>query len=90
MKKIILAGLVSALILSGAALADQVREQEKGSSMPGMMQQMMGGEATGGGMSGMGGMMGMMGQMSKMMDQCTAMMGSSQTEAQGAKEGQQK
>ena len=93
MKKIILAGLVSALILSGAALADQVREQEKGSSMPGMMQQMMGGETPGEGMGGMGGMMGMMrmmGQMTKMMDQCTAMMGSSQSEAQGTKEGQQK
>ena len=90
MKKIILAGLVSALILSGAALADQVREQEKGSSTPGMMQQMMGGGKAGEGMGGMGDMMGMMGQMTKMMDQCTAMMGSSQSEAQGTKEGQQK
>lgn len=70
MKKIMLAGLVSALILSGAALADQVREQEKGSSMQGMMEQMMGGETTGRGM----------GEMEGMMDQCAAMMASGQTQ----------
>lgn len=80
MKKIMLAGLVSALILSGAALADQVREQKKGSSMQGMMEQMMGGGSTEKGMGGMGDMMGMMGQMNKMMDQCTAMMASGETE----------
>lgn len=90
MKKFTLAVLISLLILSGVALAHQSGGEKRGSSMPGMMQQMMGGEATGGGMGGMGGMMGMMGQMGKMMDQCTAMMGSSQTEAQGTREGQQK
>ena len=93
MKKFALAALVSLLILSGVALAYQSGEEKRGASMPGMMQQMMGGETPGEGMGGMGGMMGMMrmmGQMTKMMDQCTAMMGSSQSEAQGTKEGQQK
>ena len=54
-------------------------EEQKGSSMRGMMQQMMGGERAGKGMSGMEGMMnmmGMMGRMNKMMNQCTAMMSS--------------
>ncbi len=93
MKKFALAALVSLLILSGVALAHQSGEEKRGSSMPGMMQQMMGGETAGEGMGGMGGMMGMMkmmGQMTKMVDQCTAMMGSSQSEAQGSKESQQK
>lgn len=90
MKKFALAALVSLLILSGVALAQQSGEEKRGSSMPGMMQQMMGGETAGEGMAGMGGMMRMMGQMTKMMDQCTTMMGSSRTEAQGTKEGQQK
>lgn len=90
MKKFALAALVSLLILSGVALAYQSGEEKRGSSMPGMMQQMMGGETAGEGMAGMGGMMGMMGQMTKMMDQCTTMMGSSQSEAQETKEGQQK
>lgn len=88
MKKIMLAGLVSALILSGAALADQVREQKKGSSMQGMMEQMMGGGSTEKGMGGMGDMMGMMGQMSKMMDQCSIMMESMHAEPGQAKESQ--
>ena len=93
MKKFTLAALVSLLILSGVALAYQSGEEKRGSSMPGMMQQMMGGETAGEGMAGIGGMMGMMrlmGQMTKMADQCAAMMGSSQSEAQGTKEGQQK
>lgn len=90
MKKFALAALVSLLILSGVALAYQSGEEKRGSSMPGMMQQMMGGGTTSEGMAGMGGMMGMMGQMTKMMDQCATMMGSSQSEAQGTKEGQQK
>ena len=90
MKRIILIALVSFLTLSGAALARQAGEQKKSSPMQGMMEQMMGGETAGGGMAGVGGMMGVMGQMTKMMDQCTAMMGSSQSEAQGTKEGQQK
>ncbi|MBI2209141.1 MAG: hypothetical protein HYU47_00865 [Deltaproteobacteria bacterium] len=71
MKKMALAGLVSLLILSGAALAQQSGEQKKSSSMEGMMEQMMKGEK--GGEGGMGGMMGMMGMM-KMMEQCGAMM----------------
>lgn len=66
MKKMALAGLVSLLILSGAALAQQSEEQKKTSSMRDMMEQMMGG--------GTEGMMRMMGEMGKMMDQCTAMM----------------
>ena len=41
MKKFVLLGLVSLLIVSGVALAHQSEEQ-KGSSMQGMMQQMMG------------------------------------------------
>ncbi len=85
MKKIMVAGLVSVLILSGVALAQQSGEEKKGSLMPNMMQQMMRGEKAGGGMGGMMGMMGMMemmGQMGKMMDQCSAMMGSGESETQ--------
>jgi len=95
MKKFVLVGLVSVLMVSGLALADQ-SEKQKESSMQGMMQQMMGGRKAGKGMSGMEGMMnmmGMMGRMNKMMDQCTAMMSSDQTpEDQGKKEagGQEK
>lgn len=74
MKKAMFVGLVSALILSGVALANQVEDEKKGSSMRGMMQEMMKGG------NGMGEMMGMMGQMTKMMDQCTAMMASGETE----------
>jgi len=89
MKKFVLLGLVSLLIVSGVALAHQSEEQ-KGSSMQGMMQQMMGGEKAGKGTSEMGGMMGMMkmmGQMTKMMDQCSAMMSSDPTpEDQGKQE----
>ena len=89
MKKVMLAGLLSVLALSGAAWAQQSGEQKKNSSMHGMMQQMMKGEKSSergmGGMSGMGGMMEMMGQMSKMMDQCSTMMGSGETETQKAK-----
>ena len=81
MKKFVFLGLVSVLMVSGLALADQ-SEKQKESSMQGMKQQMMGGERARKGMSGMEGMMnmmGMMGQMSKMMDQCSAMMSSDQT-----------
>lgn len=69
MKKFALLGLVSLLILSGVALAQQSGEKERGSSMRGMMQEIMGGGTAGGGMGEMGGMMGMMrmmGQMTKM------------------------
>lgn len=79
MKKITIVGLLF-LILSGVSLAEQSGEQKKGSSMEGMMEQMMGGGKAGEGMGGMGDMMGMMGQMNKMMDQCTAMMASGETE----------
>lgn len=87
MKKFVLLGLVSLLIGSGVALAHESEEQ-KGSSMQGMMQQMMGGEKAGKGMSGMGGMMGMMGQMTKMMGQCNSMMESMQPESEQAEEGE--
>jgi len=89
MKAITLAVLVS-IVLSGLALASQSGDQM---DHPSMMQEMMKGEKGMEGMSGMGGMMGMMkmmGQMTKMADQCTTMMGSSQSEAQGTEEGQQK
>ncbi len=89
MKKFLILGLVSVLMVSGLALADQ-SEKQKESSMQGMMQQMMGGEMAGNGMSGMEGMMnmmGMMGRMNEMMDQCTAMMSSDQRlEDQGEQE----
>lgn len=84
MKKVMLAGLVSVLVLSGVAVAQQSGEQKKGSSMQGMMQEMMKGKESG--ESGMGGMMGMM----KMMEQCGAMMESMHTESGEAKEGQKK
>ena len=81
MKKITFVGLLSFLMLSGLALAEQSGEEKKGSSMQGMMQQMMKGESGGeSGMEGMMGMMKMMGQMGKMMDQCAAMMASGQTQ----------
>lgn len=67
----LIVGLVLPLMLSGSALAQQSGEQGKGSSMRGMMQEMMKGEQGGeGSMEGMGGMMRMM----KMMDRCSAMM----------------
>lgn len=84
MKKMALAGLVSLLILSGAALAQQSGEQKKSSSMEGMMEQMMKGEK--GGEGGMGGMMGMM----KMMEQCGAMMESMRAPSGQTKEEEKK
>ncbi len=50
MKKIMLTGLISVLILSGGVLAEQSEEQKKGSPMRGMMRHMMGGEEAGRGM----------------------------------------
>ena len=84
MKKITFVGLLSFLILSGGALAEQAGEQKRGSSMQDMMQEMMKGGKTG--EKGMEGMMGMM----KMMDQCSAMMEQccATTESGKAKEGQ--
>ena len=69
MRKTMMVGIFSILLVSGIAMAQQSGEQNKGSSMRDMMQQMMGGES---GMEGMMGMMRMMGQMSTMMDQCIA------------------
>jgi hypothetical protein len=84
MKKITFVGLLSFLMLSGLALAEQTGQEKKASPMQGMMQEMMKGEKTGEG--GMGGMMRMM----KMMEQCGAMMESMHTESGEAKEGQKK
>ena len=90
MKKITLAVLVSALVLSGAALAQQSGEQKRGSRTGGTMQEMMqgerGGESGMGGMEGMMGMMKMMGRMDKMMDQCASMMESMQSGSEQTKE----
>lgn len=94
MKKITLAALASSLlILTGMALAQQPAGQKERPPMPGMMQQMMGGETGGGGMGGMGGMMGMMrmmGQMTKMTDQCIATHESIHSESGQSQEGRQK
>jgi hypothetical protein len=85
MKKLISIGLLSLLLLSGVALANQSSEQEKNSSsMQNNMGEMMKGEKDGEkGKEGMGGMMRMM----KMMDQCSAMMESAK-DSGGAKESQ--
>lgn len=91
MKKLISIGLLALLVLSGAAMAQQSGDQEKGSRMHGMMGQMMQGEKSGeGGMGDMKGMMKMMGQMSKMMDQCSSMMESAPTKNGEIEQGQQK
>ena len=84
MKKITFVGLLSFLMLSGLALAEQTGQEKKASPMQGMMQEMMKGKESG--ESGMGGMMRMM----KMMEQCGAMMKSMHTESGEAKEGQKK
>jgi len=84
MKKITFVGLLSFLMLSGLALAEQTGQEKKTSPMQGMMQEMMKGKGSGG--SGMGGMMGMM----KMMEQCGAMMESMHTGSGETKEGQKK
>jgi hypothetical protein len=80
MKKVILAGLVSVLVVSAVAFGN-ADEQRKDSSMSGMMQGMMKGENSG--ETGTGDMMRMM----KMMDQCSAMMESAK-ESSAAKESQ--
>jgi hypothetical protein len=91
MKKLISIAVLSFLVVSGAALAQQSGDQEKGSSMQGMMGQMMQGEKSGqGGMGDMKGMMKMMGQMSKMMDQCASMMESAQAKDGKTEPGQPK
>ena len=78
MKTISLAVLVSFLVLSGLALASQSGEQKE---RPSSMQEMMKGDKDG---EHMGGMMRMM----KMMDQCSAMMETAQTDAGREKESQ--
>lgn len=92
MKKIAFVGLLALLILSGIALAGQSGEEKKGSSMRGVMQEMMrggaGGESGMGMMGGMEGMMGMMGQMGKMMDQCITAHESMHKQSGHAKEGE--
>lgn len=90
MKKIAFAGLLSLLVLGGAALAQQAEEQKKGASRSDMMGGMMKGEQSGEGkMEGMGGMGGMM-RMMKMMDQCAAMMESVVNRSGQPKEEQKK
>jgi hypothetical protein len=98
MKKFVLAGVVSLLITAGVAVAQQSEHQNDGSSGRGMMHRMTpdqhGGDPGAGHMGGM--MMSMMNmmaqmdqqQMTKMMEQCSAMMGSVQNDAAGAKESQ--
>jgi hypothetical protein len=100
MKKFVLAGVVSLLITAGVAVAQQSEHQNDGSSSRGMMHGMTpdqhGGDAGAGHMGGMMNMMSMMNrmaqmdqqQMTKMMEQCSAMMGSGQNDAGGAKERQ--
>ena len=91
MNKLIFIAALSFLVVSGAALAQQPSDQEKGSSMQGMMGQMMQGEKSGeGGMGDMKGMMKMMEQMSTMMDQCSSMMESAHTKDGKTEQGQQK
>jgi hypothetical protein len=90
MKYFVLSGLVSLIVLSGFALAQQSGDEKKDSSMKGMMQEMMKQKQTGeggmGGMSDTGGMMGMM----KMMEQCGDMMKSAQHQGEKGKESQKK
>jgi len=91
MKKLISIVVLSFLVVSGAALAQQSGDQEKASSMQGRMGQMMQGEKSGeGGMGDMKGMMKMMGQMSKAMDQCSSMMESAQKKDGKTEQGQQR
>jgi hypothetical protein len=87
MKRIMLLGLVSFLLLSGVTVAQQTGDEKKDSSMGGMMQEMMREkQGSGESMQGMGGTDRMM-RMMKMMDQCSAMMESSHS-SEGAKESQ--
>jgi hypothetical protein len=87
MKHVILPALVSLVIFSGFALAQQVGDEKKSSSMQDMMRQMMKQKQSGeGGMQGMGDMMGMM----KMMEQCSDMMKSPHHQGEKAKESQNK
>ena len=87
MKHVILPALVSLVIFSGFALAQQAQDEKKGSSMQDMMRQMMKQKQSGeGGMQGMGGMMGMM----KMMEQCSDMMRPAHHQGEKAKENQKK
>lgn len=76
MKKFALALLVSSLVVSGIALAQQSGKQEESSHMQGMMGDMMKGGKEGERMDGMMRMM-------KMMDQCSAMMEDSREAKEG-------
>ena len=87
MKKLISIGLLSLLLLSGVALANQSSEQEKNSSsMQNNMGEMMKGDKGDKGMEGMGGMMRMM----KMMNHCSSMMDSTHANDEKTEQGQQK
>jgi hypothetical protein len=86
MKRIALLVLTVFLMISGVIMAQQSEDENKGSSMPGMMQPMMKQKQNDESRAeGMGRMMGMM----KMMEQCSAMMKSAHG-SQGAKESRQK
>lgn len=84
MQRIMFVGLLSFSILSGVVVAHQSGEEQKGSSMQGMMEMMMKGEKGREGMSSMEGMMRMM----KMMEQCSAMMESAHPKSREQKEGE--
>jgi hypothetical protein len=97
MKKFIVAGVVSLLVMAGVAVAQQSQNQNNSSSVHDMMHGMMENQGgPDGGMGHMGGMMNMMHmmaqmdqeQMGKMMEQCNAMMESARTDGGGAKESQ--
>jgi hypothetical protein len=83
MKNFVLALLVSSLFVSGVAVAQQSGKKEEGPPMKGMMEDMMKSGKDGGHMEGMMRMM-------KMMDQCSAMMDSSEANAGKTEQGQQK
>lgn len=98
MKKFVVAGVFSLLVTAGVAVAQQSQNQNSRSSIHEMMHQMMENQGShDAGMGHMGGMMHgmnmMMSQMdqeqtTKMIEQCSAMMDSAQSEAGGAKESQ--
>jgi len=79
MKNFVLTLMVSSLVISGVALAQQSGKQEEGSRTQDMMEEMMKGGKEEGRMDGMMRMM-------KMMEQCSAMMESSHAPAKEKKE----
>ena len=76
MRKIIFIGLILLALATTAVMAQQASEKESSSPMQGMMQGMMK-EGKAGESDQGGSMQGMMGMMMKMMEQCNAMMASS-------------